>query len=50
MRKKRVCLMTEVIFIGAISNKNGKTIRLLFSTILKAAKFSLVEQLIILHC
>ena len=29
--------MTEVIFIGAISNKNRKTIRLLCSTILKAA-------------
>ena len=29
--------MTEVIFIGAISNKNRKTIRLLCSTILEAA-------------
>ena len=28
---------TEVLFIGAISNKNRKTIRLLCSTILEAA-------------
>ena len=37
MRKRRVCLMMELIFIGVISNKNRKTIRLLCSTILKAA-------------
>ena len=37
MRKKRVGLTTEVIFIDAISHKKRKTIRLLCSTILKAA-------------
>ena len=36
-RKATVCLTTEVIRIGAISNMNGKTIEKLCSTILKAA-------------
>ena len=45
-RTKRVCLMTEVIFIGAISNKNRKTIRQHHPESCN----SLVEQLIILQC
>ena len=50
MRKKRVCLTTEVIFIGATSHKKRKTIRLLAVQHYPESCNSLVEQLIILQC